>query len=161
MADIVDRQTRSRMMAGIRARDTQPEMLLRKALHARGYRYRLCDKRLPGKPDMVFPRFRAVIFVHGCFWHGHDACKLFRLPKSNTAFWQAKIAANMARDGVVLESLAAAGWRVMVVWECALKGKSSISLENLLIIISSWLDSEKKFHEIRGLHDERKDGNFV
>lgn len=161
MADIVDRQTRSRMMAGIRARDTQPEMLLRRALHARGYRYRLCDKRLPGKPDMVFTRFRAVIFVHGCFWHGHAACRLFRLPKSNTAFWQGKIAGNMIRDRVVLEDLYAAGWRVMIVWECALKGKSAISLENLLVIVSNWLDSETKFHEIRGGYDERKDGNFV
>ncbi|KMJ52855.1 DNA glycosylase [Vogesella sp. EB] len=155
MADIVDVQTRSRMMAGIRARDTRPEMLLRKALHARGYRYRLCDKRLPGKPDMVFPRYKAVIFVHGCFWHGHEACHLFRLPKSNTVFWQAKIAANVARDRVVLESLATDGWRVMVVWECALKGRNLIPLEDLLVTISSWLDSKTKFHNIRGSYDER------
>ncbi|WP_174875052.1 very short patch repair endonuclease [Vogesella oryzae] len=149
MADIVDVQTRSRMMAGIRARDTRPEMLLRKALHARGYRYRLCDKRLPGKPDMVFPRFRAVIFVHGCFWHGHEACRLFRLPKSNTAFWQGKIAANVARDRVVLDSLAAAGWRVMVVWECALKGKKMFeALPETIKFIESWLNGGGSFTEV-------------
>ncbi len=111
MADIVSRETRSRMMAGIRSRDTKPELAIRRALHAMGYRYRLHGK-LPGRPDLVFPSRNAVIFIHGCFWHGHD-CPLFRLPGSRTSFWTTKIDGNRRRDAAALEALAAAGGDVL------------------------------------------------
>ena len=93
MADVVDRKTRSRMMSGIRGKNTRPELLIRKGLHARGFRFRLHDKRLPGKPDLVLPKYSAVIFVHGCFWHGHD-CHLFKWPQSRREFWRKKITRN-------------------------------------------------------------------
>jgi DNA mismatch endonuclease (patch repair protein) len=112
------------MMSGIRARDTQPEMQLRKALHARGLRYRLHDTRLPGKPDLVFPKWRAVVFVHGCFWHGHG-CRLFKWPATRAEWWRAKIGTNMARDVRNQDALTAMGWRALVVWECDLRGSVS------------------------------------
>lgn len=107
-------------MRAIRSRNTRPELLVRKYLHAAGFRYRLHDKRLPGKPDIVLPRYRAVIFVHGCFWHGHD-CKYFILPKTRTEFWQKKIEANRARDREHIVQLNQLAWRVIVVWECEVK----------------------------------------
>ena len=111
------------MMAGIRGRNTRPELVIRKALHARGFRYRLHVAGLPGKPDIVLPRFRAVIFVHGCFWHGHD-CPLFRLPATRSEFWEAKISRNRERDREVLGALKTTGWRCLTVWECAIRGPS-------------------------------------
>lgn len=121
MADVLTPEQRRRNMSRIRGHDTRPEMLLRRGLHAAGLRFRLHVKDLPGRPDMVFPRFRAVILVHGCFWHGHD-CAMFRLPATRTKFWAAKIAANQNRDERVIADLLASGWRVMTVWECSLKG---------------------------------------
>lgn len=121
MADIVPRHVRSRMMSSIRSRDTKPEMKLRKALHARGFRYRLHDARLPGKPDLVFPRYHAVLFVHGCFWHRHGGCKYATIPSSNVGFWRTKLEKNVVRDGRVIEALRADGWRVGIVWECLFK----------------------------------------
>jgi len=122
MTDIVDAATRSRMMAGIKSRDTKPETIIRKGLHARGFRYRLSTKGVPGKPDLVLPKWRTVVLVHGCFWHWHG-CALSKLPTSNVQFWQAKLAANKHRDNVVRRLLAADGWRVATVWECATRGK--------------------------------------
>ena len=109
-------------MSRIRGKDTKPEMLIRRGLHGRGLRYRLHGTGIPGKPDMVFPKYRTVVFVHGCFWHGHG-CSLFKWPKTRAAFWQTKINRNMERDQEALAALRADGWRALVVWECALKGK--------------------------------------
>jgi DNA mismatch endonuclease (patch repair protein) len=106
------------MMSGIRGRDTKPELAVRRYLHANGLRYRLHVRDLPGKPDIVLPRHRAVVFVHGCFWHRHEGCRYAYRPKSNVEFWQAKLDANTARDGQDQERLRALGWRVFVVWEC-------------------------------------------
>ena len=122
MADFLSPAARSERMSRIRGRDTAPELALRKALHALGLRYRL-HGRLPGKPDVVLPRHKAVVFVHGCFWHRHEGCKIASMPKSNAAFWQEKFDRNVARDARVRGELHAAGWRVFTVWECELTGK--------------------------------------
>lgn len=116
--DIVDRATRSRMMAGIKGRDTKPERIVRSWLHRAGFRFRLHRRDLPGSPDIVLPRWNAVIFVHGCFWHRHPGCSKAAAPKSNRHFWNAKFAANLARDRRKMSALRRAGWRVMIVWEC-------------------------------------------
>ena len=121
MIDTVHPAVRSRMMAGIRGRDTKPELILRRAMHARGLRYRLHDRKLPGRPDLVFRRFRAVCFVHGCFWHRHEGCRYATDPATRQLFWQAKFRANVERDRRVREDLRDAGWRVAIVWECALQ----------------------------------------
>lgn len=120
MVDIVDKSTRSRMMASIKGRDTKPETILRKALHRRGLRYRLHASKLPGRPDIVLPRHRAAILVHGCFWHRHG-CRLTATPASNPDFWQAKFAGTIERDARQARQLAELGWRVATVWECALR----------------------------------------
>lgn len=146
--DIVDRATRSRMMSGIRGKDTKPEWLIRRGLHALGYRYRLHDGALPGRPDLVFARHKAVIFVHGCFWHGHD-CSLFRLPSTRTEFWKNKIQSNRSRDELASANLALEGWRVAVVWECALRGAGARP-EHVAIQLSNWLESELPKSEVRG-----------
>ena len=117
MADIVDAATRSRMMSGIRRRDTKLEVAVRKALHARGFRYRVDVRKLPGCPDIVLPRWRAVIFVHGCFWHAHD-CGLCRIPSTRPEFWREKLSANAERDRRNETRLLDAGWRVATIWEC-------------------------------------------
>jgi DNA mismatch endonuclease, patch repair protein len=121
MADIVDKETRSRMMSGIRGSNTKPELQVRRALHARGLRFRLGGAGLPGRPDIVLPRYRTAVFVHGCFWHGHH-CPLFRLPQTRPEFWRTKIESNRARDQRALEKLAEMGWHAFVVWECSLRG---------------------------------------
>jgi DNA mismatch endonuclease (patch repair protein) len=149
MADIVSPAVRSRMMSGIRGRDTKPELMLRKGLHAAGFRYRLHVKDLPGKPDMVFPRYRAVLFAHGCFWHGHG-CHLFRWPSSRQDWWREKITRNSAVDARSEAALAEAGWRLGVVWECALKGRTRLPLAEVLDACVSWLCSQEDRLEIRG-----------
>ena len=121
MADTVSPDVRSRMMAGIRGKDTRPEMVLRREVHGRGFRYRLHDRRLPGTPDLVFKRYNAVCFVHGCFWHRHAGCRYATTPATRTDFWQAKFDANVTRDRRDCRALLDAGWRVATVWECALK----------------------------------------
>lgn len=131
MADIVSPDIRSRMMAGIGPANTKPEMLLRRGLHALGLRYRLHDRRLPGRPDMVFPGPKAVILIHGCFWHGH-ACHLFRLPGTRTEFWRDKIAGNIARDASVRQQLRERGWRVLEIWECTTRGRERLPLEEVV-----------------------------
>jgi DNA mismatch endonuclease (patch repair protein) len=123
MTDVVDRATRSRMMSGIRGRDTKPEKQVRSFLHRAGLRFRL-HASLPGKPDLVFPKHRAVAFVHGCFWHRHAGCRYATTPSSNVDFWQAKFDANVARDKRVTRQLRKAGWRVLVVWECQLSSSA-------------------------------------
>lgn len=138
MADVVDRQTRSRMMSGISGKDTRPEILIRKALFARGLRYRLHVKGLPGKPDLVFPRYSAVIFVNGCFWHGHG-CHLFKWPATRKTFWRQKIGATIERDTRAREALKRQGWRCMTVWECALKGRHRLPVEPLVDALEAWV----------------------
>lgn len=148
MADVVDPATRSRMMSGIRGKNTRPELLIRKALHARGFRYRLhCD--LPGKPDICLPKHRAVIFVHGCFWHGHG-CHLFKWPSTRPEFWRAKIERNTEVDRVAEGRLAEDGWRVAVIWECALKGRERLPLEDVISTCADWLNSDRTRLEVRG-----------
>lgn len=122
--DITSPERRSALMSRIRGKDTGIEMLVRKSLHRLGFRYRLGGAGLPGRPDIVLPRHRTVVFVHGCFWHGHD-CPLFRLPKTRPEFWRVKIGSNRARDSRVQEHLTRLGWHVQTVWECQLRGATS------------------------------------
>jgi len=123
MADVHTPEQRQRNMSRIRGRDTKPELLIRRGLHARGLRYRLQERTLPGRPDLVFPRYHVALFVNGCFWHGHH-CPMFHLPATRTEFWRTKIAATQARDARAQDALIDLGWRVLTVWECALKGPS-------------------------------------
>lgn len=117
---------RSAVMRAVKGRDTKPEMQVRRAAHALGYRFRLHRKDLPGSPDLVFPSRKKVIFVHGCFWHGHDCARGARMPKANADYWRAKIARNMARDAGALEALTIRGWRSLVIWECELRDVGAI-----------------------------------
>lgn len=139
MTDIVDKQTRSRMMAGIKGKDTKPELVLRRALHARGFRYRLHSKNVPGRPDLVFPKHHAIVFVHGCFWHRHEGCRYTTTPSTRPEFWQAKFDANVARDRSVHDQLLQASWRVATVWECALRRPELTALAANLL--AAWLRS--------------------
>lgn len=118
-------EQRSRCMAAIRGKDTKPEILVRKFLFSKGLRYRLNNRKLPGAPDIVLKKYKTVIFVDGCFWHGHEGCKYFRLPKSNTPFWEAKITRNIERDKETTQALTALGWKVIRIWECELRNKSN------------------------------------
>ncbi len=149
MADIVDAATRSRMMSGIRGKNTKPEIVIRKAIHRLGLRYRIHSAHVPGKPDMVFPAARAAIFVNGCFWHGHD-CKYFRLPSTRPEFWAAKIAANKARDVVVQARLDDANWRHLTIWECAIRGQPKDAPVKVAAQAANWLRSKSPCGEIRG-----------
>ena len=121
MTDIVDKKTRSRMMAKIRGKDTKPEMLVRRFLYSQGIGYRLHDRNLPGSPDLVLSRHHLVIFVHGCFWHRHQNCEFCYVPKSNTDKWLTKFDTNIQRDQKQIDQLISIGWRVLVLWECGLK----------------------------------------
>jgi len=149
MTDVVDKATRSRMMSGIRGKHTKPEILLRKGLFAKGFRYRLHDRRLPGKPDIVFPRFKAVILAHGCFWHGHN-CPLFKWPSSNVKFWRTKIGRNREVDQAARVALAALGWRILTVWECALKGPGRLMVNDVVPKAGAWLRNGRGNMEIKG-----------
>lgn len=139
MTDCVDSETRSRMMAGIRGADTRPELLVRRALHARGFRFRLHARYLPGRPDLVLAKYRAAVFVHGCFWHRHAGCRYATEPGTRVEFWEAKFAANMLRDDAVAGALRAAGWRVATVWECALKRPEAAGAA--IEALAAWLPS--------------------
>ena len=121
MADVHSKEIRSKNMAAIKAKNTKPEMLVRRFLHANGYRYKLHDKSLPGKPDIVLPKYKTVIFVHGCYWHGHENCKYFVVPKTRTQWWLNKINGNIANDAKAAKALKKEGWKVITVWECQLK----------------------------------------
>lgn len=149
MPDVVSRARRSEMMSGIRGKNTKPELMIRSALHRAGYRFRLHTKDLPGKPDLVLPKYRAVIFVNGCFWHGHD-CHLFKWPGTRKDFWRAKITRNRTIDSRAIETLQQQEWRVLTVWECTLKGKERLDIERIVDEITGWLYSDDTFHEIRG-----------
>jgi DNA mismatch endonuclease (patch repair protein) len=147
--DIVSPEVRSAMMARIGGKHTKPELVVRRGLFALGYRYRLHDRRLPGKPDIVFPSRRAVVLVSGCFWHGHG-CRLFRWPATNAEFWRSKIAGNVARDAEVRERLAAQGWRVLTVWECALRDKRPDEVASVVERVAVWLDGRDSDGELVG-----------
>ncbi len=149
MTDIVDRKTRSRMMSGIGGKNTRPELLIRRGLHSRGYRYRLHDTGLPGKPDLVFVSRRAVIFVNGCFWHGHG-CHLFRWPATRRQWWRDKIGETRRRDRTAIRQLNADQWRVLTIWECALKGRTRRDLAQVLSQTQRWLEGKKRVHAITG-----------
>lgn len=137
------------MMAGIRGRDTKPELLIRRALHRRGFRYVLHSRKVPGRPDMVFPSRHAVIFVHGCFWHGHD-CRFFRMPSTRVDFWQEKIRRNRKRDEEVSALLRGEFWRQLTIWECAIRGAGADAIERVVERAATWLDSDVPVAEIRG-----------
>tara|TARA_R110000787_G_scaffold107700_7_gene215835 strand:+ start:1367 stop:1789 length:423 start_codon:yes stop_codon:yes gene_type:complete len=133
------------MMAGIGPKDTKPEMIVRKGLHGLGFRFRLHSRHLAGKPDLVLPKYRAAVFINGCFWHAHKDCSYFRLPKTRTEFWREKLAKNVERDQKNAQALITSGWRVLTVWECATK---RFSLEDLLIAIAEWLRSKETSGEL-------------
>jgi len=147
MADVVDKATRSRMMSGIRGRNTKPEILVRRLLHRQGFRFRLHVRDMPGKPDIVLPRYRAAIFVNGCFWHGHD-CPLYRVPGTRTDFWFDKINRNRANDQKAKDALLATGWRVAVIWECALRGAEK-DIEGAAQRLGEWLRGTEQETGIR------------
>jgi DNA mismatch endonuclease, patch repair protein len=146
MTDIVSPATRSRMMSGIKTKNSQPEVLVRRLLFAAGYRFRLHRRDLPGTPDIVLPGRRIAIFVHGCFWHMHEGCHLAKLPSTRPEFWTAKLQANAARDKRSIEELNTLGWRVLCVWECATR--KSGELEKLLPSIQEWISSDAQIGEI-------------
>lgn len=146
MVDVVDSATRSRMMSGIRGRNTRPEILIRSLLHRHGFRFRLHVRDLPGKPDIVLPRYNAVVFVHGCFWHGHD-CRLFKWPGTRPDFWREKIGRNQANDSRAREALLAIGWRVGIVWECALRGAGK-NTEGVAQSLADWLRGDTPLIEV-------------
>lgn len=152
--DVVNRETRSRMMSGIRGRDTKPERLVRTCLTTRGYRYRLHRRDLPGAPDIVMPGRRVVIFVHGCFWHQHEGCRYAKLPASNPAFWKTKLAGNMERDRKAVESLIDMGWRVLIIWECATRRTPDV--ESLSGRLHAWLCGSERIGEIASLDLEHQ-----
>ena len=149
MTDIVSKQTRSRMMAGIKSKDTRLEILLRSGLHRRGFRFRLHGKDLPGRPDVVLPKYRAVIQANGCFWHGHD-CSLFKVPSTNREKWVQKIDRNRERDEQNKAALESAGWRVLDLWECSVKGPDRRDVDVVLQEVCDWVRCAQRSMEIRG-----------
>lgn len=144
MSDVVDRATRSRMMAAIRSRNTNPELVVRKLLFAAGYRFRLHAGGVPGRPDIVVPRLRVAILVHGCFWHRHDGCKLAYTPRSNAIFWKAKFAANVLRDERVERALREVGWTPLTIWECQIRAANFKPLLRTLRSIDSRVKKRPK-----------------
>jgi DNA mismatch endonuclease (patch repair protein) len=136
-------------MAAIRGTGTKQELVVRSRLHALGFRFRIHDTRLPGKPDLVLPRWKAVIFIHGCFWHGHD-CPLFKWPSTREDFWREKIGRNRQRDAASEATLDAAGWRVLRIWECSMKGPGRIGVDTVISLTTDWLRSNGPRGEIRG-----------
>ncbi|MHA1613595.1 MAG: very short patch repair endonuclease [Candidatus Thorarchaeota archaeon] len=149
--DIFTAEQRSALMSRIRSANTKPELTIRKGLHSLGYRYSLHRKDLPGQPDLVLRKHNAVIFVHGCFWHGHD-CHLFRHPKTNTEWWDRKLERNRKRDLVNIDDLEKAGWRILVVWECAMRGKYRLDTTEMFNEIITWIESTSRKHTIQGVN---------
>lgn len=147
--DTVDRQTRSKIMASVGQKDTGAELLLRRAVHKLGLRYKLHDRSLPGSPDLVFPRFHAVVFVHGCYWHSHG-CYKSTVPKSSRVFWTEKFTANSERDERNIRLLMQRGWRVMIVWECALLGKTALPPHEVIEEVRVWLHGTDSRKQISG-----------
>lgn len=146
MVDIMSPADRSRLMAGIKGKNSQPELLVRQLLFASGYRFRLHRRDLPGTPDIVMPSRKIVIFVHGCFWHRHQGCRYAKLPATRPDFWKAKLEANVERDRNAVEKLQALGWRVLCVWECATRGTEAVA--SLQYAMSSWIESGEALCEI-------------
>lgn len=138
-------------MSGIRGKNTGPEILVRKAMHAEGLRFRIHKKNLPGNPDLVFPKYRAVVFVHGCFWHGHN-CRLFKLPATRTEFWIDKIQRNIKRDVGAIECLIKSGWRVAIVWECSIKGNKQPP-QDTLHPLTIWIKSSNHMRFVLDEHE--------
>jgi len=149
MVDVHSKKIRSKNMAAIKGADTKPEIWLRRRLHALGYRYRLHPKNLPGKPDIVLPKYSAVIFINGCFWHMHG-CHLGQLPKSRKKWWSDKLGKNVLRDFSNHDKLRELGWRVAVVWECAISGKTRQNEGDLIGEINRWMGAEEPFLELSG-----------
>ncbi|MGX7925482.1 very short patch repair endonuclease [Tsuneonella sp. HG094] len=145
--DTVDQKTRSRIMSSVGQKNTAPEKLLRSALHRRGLRFRLHDRKLPGSPDLVFPKYRAAVFVHGCFWHAHG-CYRSTKPKTRAKFWQSKFEANRQRDSRIVARLRDKGWRVLTVWECILKGKTARPVDAVAEEVDRWLNSGNAMAEL-------------
>ncbi len=145
-------ENRHKRMSHIRSKNTKPERLIRSALFKAGFRYRICDKRYPGKPDLIFPRYYTVIFINGCFWHAHEGCKYFVFPKSNQQFWKNKFERNKVRDAEVIRHYKDECWRICIVWECAIRGKNSKQkIENVTNQIIQWLEEpDEAFLEIKG-----------
>ena len=133
MSDTVSKERRSEIMSHVKSSNTKPEIVVRKYLFANGFRYRLNDKKLAGKPDIRLTKYKIVIFVNGCFWHGHENCKIYVMPKTNAQFWQDKIDKNVARDKKNIETLKNEGWEVLTIWECQLKGKKQSETLNKLV----------------------------
>lgn len=148
MADVVDTVTRSRMMSGIRGKDTRPEMVVRRGLFAAGFRFRLHRRDLPGAPDIVLPGRKVAVFVHGCFWHRHKGCRYSKLPATRPEFWKAKLDGNVARDQRAVEALQSMGWRVLIVWECAVR--DSVVSATLSETLSEWIRGGASFGEVSG-----------
>lgn len=146
-ADIVSREKRSQMMSGIRGKNTKPELLVRRLLHARGFRYRLHSKKLAGKPDIYLAKYSAAVFINGCFWHAHS-CHLFKIPSSRADFWKNKFAVNTVRDARNHSDLLVSGVRVAVVWECAVKGRSDDAINATIESLSTWLASDAERADI-------------
>lgn len=146
--DLID-PARSRNMSRIRAKDTKPELLIRRGLHLRGFRFRLHAQKLPGKPDLVLRKYNAVVFVHGCFWHRHE-CALFKWPKRRSEFWTDKLQANVRRDAQVAEALERAGWRILHIWECSVKGPHRLGPNEVFDRAADWLRSGLSTGHIRG-----------
>lgn len=150
MSDVHSSVVRSKNMRAIKSKNTKPEILIRKALHARGFRFRLHVKTLSGSPDIVLLKYKTVIFVNGCFWHGHR-CHLSKTPKTRTEFWLAKISDNMGRDMLSHEKLLATNWRVAIVWECAIKGRSRPVFDTLINNLVDWInDPQSRGIELAG-----------
>ena len=152
MADIVSKEKRSRMMSGIRSKNTKPELIIRKALFRKGYRYRLHPKRMPGRPDFILPKYRVAVFVNGCFWHLHD-CHLFKWPSTRRQYWQKKLQGNKERDELKTERLLKNGWRVLIIWECAIRGKKRIDFDEVIERTENFIkssNSDIKFVQIEG-----------
>ncbi len=147
--DPLSPEQRQLNMSRIRGKDTKPEMLIRRALHAAGLRYRLHGGKLPGKPDLVFPARRAVVFVHGCFWHGHH-CPLFRLPATRTAFWSDKIESNRKRDAAAVVALRSDSWRVLTIWECALRGPARREVSEVAAEARNFIRGDTELAELEG-----------
>ena len=148
MADIVSKETRSRMMRGIRSKNTIPELIIRKALYRRGFRYRLHSKDILGKPDLTLRKYNALIFIHGCFWHYHG-CSLSKLPPDE--IWKNKLLGNKRRDEKTIQALLKEGWRVAIVWECSLRGRGRIELEEIVDELAGWLKSSRTQIEVSGV----------
>ena len=145
ITDILTKERRSELMSRVRSKETKPERIVRRFLFSQGFRYRLHDKRYPGTPDLVLPKYKTFVLIHGCFWHGHENCRAAGLPESNREFWESKLTRNKERDLAVLGELEQSGWQVITVWECEIKSvrKRVIRLERLIGEIQGTLDTEK------------------